>query len=839
MKNHRRKDEMAIWHRASSVVDDDSDYVRADDLLSPSGHFEAIVQSSHDAIISKTLDGIVTSWNPGAQTIFGYGEQEMLGQPLTRLFPPGREHEELFILEKIQNGEKIEHFETVRIKKDGSLIDVSVTISPIRDEQGRVVGASKIARDISNQVLLENAAERFRALVTSSDDAIISKSLQGIVKSWNAGAQRIFGYTAEEMIGQPLLRLFPADREHEELFILEQILAGKKVDHFDTIRVRKDGVHINVSVSISPIRDKQGRIVGASKIARDITQQKCAEENFKLTSSVFTYSSEGIAITDRHGVFIEVNEALTQISGYSREELLGKTYQMFRSGQQGPDVHLKMLSELRQTGNTRAEIWSRRKNGEPYTGLLTISAVQDQHGDAQKYVALFSDITPLRKQQEKLERLTNFDDLTDLPNRLLLLDRLRQAMLMSRHRDQKLAVLYLDLDGFKPINDEHGHDVGDALLIALSRRMSATLRDLDTMARIGGDEFVTVLVDIKSPEQLNAQLERILRACSDPIKVCGRLLQVSASVGVTTYPLDDVDEDQLIRHADMAMCDAKKNGKNRYQLFDAARDAKEKGRDAELRRLTQALNDEEFILHYQPKVNMRTGRIIGMEALIRWQHPQRGLLPPAEFLPLIEDHHLSDDIGVWVIGHALAQMDQWQKIGILVPVSVNLGPRQLQQEQFCATLTGLLQRYPHISPEYLELEILETSALHDIEAVSAIMQACRKLGVQFSIDDFGTGYSSLTYLRRLPAELLKIDQTFVRDMLNDHEDMAIVRGVIGLAEAFHRKVIAEGVETVAHGLKLLELGCELGQGYGISRPLPPEQLPQWMASWTPPAEWLG
>jgi len=677
--------------------------------------FEAIVKSSEDAIISKSLTGVITSWNPGAEAIFGYTESEMIGQRMLRLFPIERQDEEYYILEKILAGEPVSHFETVRIHKSGRPVHVSVSISPLRDKDGNIVGASKIARDITKQVELESAAEQFRALVSSSDDAIITKDINGQICSWNNAAQTIFGYTADEMIGEPMLRLFPEDRVEEESFILGKILAGEKVDHFETVRIRKDGKQIHVSVTISPILDRHGNVVGASKIARDIT--------------------------------------------------------------------------------------------------------------------------PLRRHQEKLEHIAHYDGLTDLPNRLLLTDRLRQAMALCKRGVQQLAVLYLDLDGFKQINDAHGHDVGDALLVALSRRMAGTLREADTLARIGGDEFVAVLMDINSAEKLKRIVGRILCACAEPVMIDGKRLEVTASIGVTTYPHDDADEDQLMRHADLAMYEAKQAGKNRFHVFDAFREAEGKSRHVYVRRLGEALERNELLLHYQPKINMKTNEVVGVEALIRWQHPDRGLLSPSAFLPLIDGHSINEELGLWVIGRALAQMELWRGQGIRMPVSVNLAPNQLQDELFPTILGNMLARYPELDPADLELEVLETSAMLDIEAVSHVMQACRNLGVQFSIDDFGTGYSSLTYLKRLPAKTLKIDQSFVRDMLSDHEDLAIVCGVIGLATAFQRKVIAEGVESEAHGKKLMELGCELAQGYGISRPMPGPKLRQWLAAWNASPAW--
>ncbi|MFT4608717.1 MAG: EAL domain-containing protein (putative c-di-GMP-specific phosphodiesterase class I), partial [Chitinophagales bacterium] len=332
-------------------------------------------------------------------------------------------------------------------------------------------------------------------------------------------------------------------------------------------------------------------------------------------------------------------------------------------------------------------------------------------------------------------------------------------------------------------------------------------------------------------------LEWLLKAASAPVTVGNAVMQVSASIGVTHYPQDGVDADQLIRHADQAMYVAKQAGKNRYHLFDTVHDNSIKIRRESIANIRFALQRREFVLHYQPKVNMHTGEVIGAEALIRWQHPDRGLVPPLDFLPVIEGHAISLELGEWVIDTALSQISQWRSIGLQLSISVNISAYQLQQDNFVSCLEGLLAAHPEVNPRYLELEILETSALSDIGQVFATMNACYNLGVRFALDDFGTGYSSLTYLRRLPAHLIKIDQSFVRDMLEEADDFAIVEGVVGLAKAFQREVIAEGVETIAHGVALLQLGCELGQGYGIARPMPAGDIPEWISSWKVDDSW--
>jgi diguanylate cyclase (GGDEF)-like protein len=456
------------------------------------------------------------------------------------------------------------------------------------------------------------------------------------------------------------------------------------------------------------------------------------------------------------------------------------------------------------------------------------------------FVTLYVDITSNKKHQRELEHLAHFDALTGLPNRVLLADRLRQGMAQTLRRGQQLAVAYLDLDGFKQINDTLGHDLGDQMLVVLANRMKQALRDGDTIARLGGDEFVAVLSDVDGPQGNVPMLKRLLAAVDAPVKLLGQEMMVSASVGVTFFPQShEVDADQLMRQADQAMYQAKQAGKNRYHVFDTEHDRTLRGQRESLMRIDQALAQDELVLHYQPKVNMRTGEVFGVEALIRWLHPEQGLLTPAMFLPAIEGDALAVSVGEWVIRSALAQLAQWQAMGLDLSVSVNVGARQLQQPGFVGFLETALAGQPEVNPGNLEIEVLETSALQDMGRVCDVMVQCVALGVQFSLDDFGTGYSSLTHLRRLPVSQLKIDQSFVSDMLTDPEDLSILVGVLDLSASFHRRAIAEGVETVAHGCMLLQLGCDFAQGYGIARPMPAADLAAWLAHWRPDPLWQG
>ena len=569
----------------------------------------------------------------------------------------------------------------------------------------------------------------------------------------------------------------------------------------------------------------------------DIAAGRDAEIRLKLAASVFTHAREGIAITDATGTILEVNDTFARITGYSRKQAVGHNPRILNSGRQSPEYYTAMWRALAEKGDWSGEIWNRRRDGEIHAQMLTISAVRDATGKTQNYVALFTDIAEIKEHQQRLEYMAHYDALTSLPNRVLLADRLRQAFAQCQQRGDSLAVLYLDLDGFKSVNDQYGHDVGDELLIAITKRMKTALREGDTLGRIGGDEFIAVLIDLERMEDCEPMIARLLQAASDPVTIGDAELQVSVSIGVTLYPQDRSDADRLIRHADQAMYQAKLAGKNRYHLFDVAQEAAMRVQQESLDHIRRALVRHEFMLYYQPKVNMRTGDVVGAEALIRWNHPIRGLLSPAAFLPVIENHLLGVELGEWVIDAALSQMSAWHTKGLDIAVSVNIGAHQLQQGDFVQRLSELLAAHPDVHPGSLELEVLETSELEDAMKVSETMRACCALGVTFALDDFGTGYSSLTYLKRLPAKVLKIDQSFVRNMLEDSDDLAIVDAVVRLAATFRRKVIAEGVETIDHGELLLALGCELAQGYVIARPMPGGELPGWVATWRPDVTW--
>jgi len=562
-------------------------------------------------------------------------------------------------------------------------------------------------------------------------------------------------------------------------------------------------------------------------------------ERMSLSASVFNHAHDGIFITDAKARIIEINPAFTKVTGYVREAALGRTPQAlgFAIYDSRFFEELLQVTDHDEAGEWRGETWNKRANGDVYAAWLDMFTVRNHERQIINYVGLFSDITDAKAQQQNLERMAYHDPLTQLPNRVLLSDRLQQALARAQRSGELLAVCCLDLDGFKPVNDTLGHDAGDQLLVQLAARMTDCLRESDTVGRLGGDEFAVLLCGLRSIDECKVALERLLDTIKTPYNLNGETVSVSSSIGYTVFPADDSEPDTLLRHADHAMYQAKLNGGSRIHQFDADYDRQFRGLRQDRERIEAALPKNEFCLYYQPKVDMQHGVVVGMEALIRWQHPELGLRPPAAFLPIIEDTDFSITLGEWVIREALGQISRWRNAGFDLPVSINISAKHIIQHDFTERLTLFLAEFPDVEPSRLEFEITETAAIEDIGCVVSTINSCKALGVTFALDDFGVGYSSLTYLRRLPVATIKVDQSFVRDMLHDVDDLAMVACVISLGRDFRCKVVAEGVETPEHGLELLRMGCTIAQGYGIARPMPAADVTAWIEAYQPNASW--
>ena len=716
---------------------------------------------------------------------------------------------------------------------------------PMRNAQGHVVGYYVLGTDITGRVQSERALreseQRLQRVLEGANQGYWDWNLQTDKFQVSARWETMLGYAAGEMQVTPdsWAELVHPDDLPEALASIARHKRGDSELHEAEIRLKaKDGSWHWIRTSGRIVsRGPHGEPLMMSGTHTDISEHRQMELARREATAVFENSYEGILVANAEGIITRVNSAFTRITGYTQVEVEGRSPRMLSSGRHDARFFQEFWRALAEQGLWRGEIWNKRKNGDIFAVLQSVAVVRDGKGQVQHYVSVFADISQLKAHEAELDRVANYDSLTLLPNRRLLSDRLKQAILRSDRGGKSCAICFLDLDGFKAINDTLGHAVGDQVLIGVAHQLTHILRAEDTLARLGGDEFVVLLSEVASAEECTLILERMLEAVRLPIAVNEHQVHLSASIGVSLYPSDNADPDILLRHADMAMYLAKQAGKNRYQLFDPEIDRIAQNHREYLSQMQSALQRREFVLYYQPKVDLVSGAVMGAEALIRWQHPERGLLPPAEFLPHLNGSNLEGLFGEWVIDTALEQMRRWREQGLDIKVSVNISANHLLQPVFAERLGQALERHADVEPAQLELEVLESAALTDMDQAVEILERCMELGVQFSLDDFGTGYSSLTYLRKLPVHTLKIDQSFVRDMLVDPDDLGIVRGIIELANAFNREVVAEGVETLAHGALLRAMGCRVVQGYGVARPMPAAMLPGWCADWLRQGQW--
>lgn len=542
--------------------------------------------------------------------------------------------------------------------------------------------------------------------------------------------------------------------------------------------------------------------------------------------------------TDLAGNITYANAQFCAVSGYSLQELLGANHRLVNSGHHPPEFFDDLWHTIANGRVWRGDICNRNKNGELYWVSSTILPLLDPVTSLPlKYISIRFEVTEQRHLMQTLQFQAQHDVLTGLANRQLLHQRLNQALSGEAHLSRQVGVCLLDLDGFKAVNDRLGHHCGDTLLKRVAQRLTDAVRGHDLVARLGGDEFVILLTELRDRAEAQGIVERALAALARPYLIDDDTVELSASAGLTLYPQDDASADTLLRHADHALYQAKQSGRNRLHLFDVNENINTTAHYQMLASVTQALANDELVLYFQPKVNMRHGTVVGFEALLRWQHPRDGLVPPLSFLPLVEDSDLIIDIGEWVIERALTQLARWAKAGQVWPVSVNIAARHFHQANFVARLQTLLARHPSVPPQWLNIELLESVALEDIQQVSQTMAACNALGVSLSLDDFGTGYSSLSYLKRLPTKVLKIDRSFVRDILDDKDDLALTEAIIALSVVFSRDVVAEGVENAEQGVLLMRLGCDVGQGYGIARPMPADEVIAWVQHFQPDPKW--
>jgi diguanylate cyclase (GGDEF)-like protein/PAS domain S-box-containing protein len=732
------------------------------------------------------------------------------------------------------------------IRADGRKVWVRARGEPVLHE-GTVTGMRGVLQDIDeakrSEQRLRHSEDRFSRIFHLMPYPMgMTRQSDGAYVEVNPAWEQVLGFTREQAVGSSAIKLgiFEA---HDRARLIEVTRQAGQLDAYEVKIITRSGEERTVLQSMRAT-EFDGEACWLFAL-HDITDRKRSEEQVREREALLSLTISAAAL----GLW-DWDLQTGMVHGDAR----WRTLRGAAAGDaEAPAVHWTTAVAADALPGISAEVARHAAHRDtPFDATWKVMLPQegarwirnlgkiighDGAGQPARMLGVAIDVTPQRVQEELLQKLAHYDALTGLPNRVLLAQRLQDSMAQARVHGTQLGVAYLDLDGFKPVNDRLGHGAGDRLLVVVAGRLSRALRPQDCVARLGGDEFVILMPGLATHADGERLLQRVMESISSPYTLDTERVTVTASIGYTVFPSDDADADTLLRHADQAMYAAKQAGRNRFHQFDAAQERAQREQREQGLRLREALAQSQFVLFLQPKVVMQTGQVVGAEALARWQHPERGLLPPGAFLPLLDGTELEIVFGEWVVEEALAQLERLLDAGLDMPVSVNISAQQLQHPGFAAWMVQCLARHPRVAPSLLELEITESAALYDLPAVNATLARLRALGVAVSLDDFGTGYSSLTYLRRLPMDTLKIDQSFVQGMMADQGDRAIVQGVIGLAQSFGCQVIAEGVETIEQGQLLLQLGCAHAQGYCIARPMPIDAFIDWTRHWQPPAAW--
>ncbi|PLY17002.1 MAG: two-component system response regulator [Sedimenticola sp.] len=783
-------------------------------------------------IQENNVEGVITYSNSAHHRILGKAPGSLLGQPIwhAEINEQNRQKLRDYLRYLVAEQPQPEPYVTRNFRDDGREVTLEINWNYQRNDAGAVTGFISVISDITEQKHIEDqlalANVEWTLAMDQIDDVIYLLDMQRRLMRANQAFYRMVNSDPKHCIGRHIVDLIHPEGEKEACPVCQAQEAQREV----VITLEPDDFN---NPSDKPlelrqklVRDNSGQATSMLVSLHDLSRARQVEETLRLAASVFENTDEGVVITDAQGKILEVNRAFTEILGYTRDEVIGRNPRLWQSLRHDESFYRNMWLSLTETGQWRGELWNRRKDGSVFPEWQTISSVTDEEGRLTHYVGVFSDISQIKHSQEQLDHLAHHDALTDLPNRLLLNERLEQAIRHAERNASKLAVIFLDLDLFKHINDSLGHPAGDSLLQKVAAKLVQTVRQGDTVARIGGDEFVLLLEEIDIADNVVVAAEKLMAIFAEPFQLGDQGIRITASLGITLYPRDGKDSASLLRNADAAMYRAKEEGRNTYQFYteELTRNAFE--RVLLENNLRQAISREELRLVYQPQVDLQSGQIIGVEALIRWQHPELGIISPIKFIPLAEESGLIHSIGEWVLRTACRQGRDWLERGIdFGSIAVNVAGHQIQRGNLPEDVKKILAetRFPS---SQLELEVTEGFIMQQADFAIRQLMTLRQMGVTLAIDDFGTGYSSLSYLKQLPIHKLKIDQSFVRDIPEDPNDMAIADAIIAMGKSLGLTVIAEGVETQEQANFLKAAGCQEAQGYLYSRPITADELEQ-------------
>lgn len=768
--------------------------------------YKAIVKSSNDAIISKNLEGIITSWNPAAELIFGFTKREIIGQSVLTLFPPHKIDEEQAILAAIKRGDSVEHYRTQRCHKDGHIIDILVTVSPIIDAQGKICGASKIVKDISQQVKAETDLKQYQAIVNHSEDMIVSFDLRNMITRVNKSVHRLTGFSTEQLVNKPVDTLICLDDSVDFSVISTRIIQGESVAHFRCNIMDQSDHLIAVSISVSPVFNDHDAIIGGAIIARDIRDVLKSEQQLAHYQSLVHSSEDAIVSKSLDCEVTSWNKAAERLFGYKEEEIIGKPITLLFPAERLEEEN-KLIKSVRNGKPVRHFRTTRlHKNGTKIFVSVSLSAIYNDNNELCGFSKIVRDISHEIKHEQEVWHLANYDSLTGLLNRMGIQSCIEELAQLSQLRNRKFALFYLDLDGFKFYNDHFGHEFGDKLLVAVSENLRAAIRKSDEVGRIGGDEFVICMMGFEQIEDVKKSLQNIIAAVRRISRIDEVDVTLTASIGVSVFPDDGRTCKSLLSKADHAMYSAKEQGKDKFEFFSGALETSMREDNSLVRELRGAIIRNELELAYHPIICAKTQKVSKVEALVRWNHPNLGFIPPDTFIPIAEKFGLIQELDAWVSDKALAQLQRWTGLfGLDFQISLNKSPFELLDEDACVNdMLSKLHQYGTQSGNVV-IEITEHALVSESVTAGNILRQYHELGLELAIDDFGTGYSSLSYLKYFPIKYLKLDKSFISSFLTNETDKALVEGVLAIAAKLGIKVVAEGVETKAQYERLLEL----------------------------------
>jgi diguanylate cyclase (GGDEF)-like protein/PAS domain S-box-containing protein len=794
----------------------------------------ATINAALDAVVHMDSAGIITRWNNQAEKIFGWPQVEAVGRMLHEtIIPPQYREAHIRGMEHfLASGEGSllnKRIEMTALHRNGHEFPIELSITPLK--MAGQYEFSAFIRDITERKQIEAALRaselRLREITELMPVTLFVKDAASRFIMLNKAGESQFGVTLDELRGTDGSQFFPAEQMTHFLATDAKVFAtGRVVDIEEIVWNVEQKQNRQIRTLKKPLYDETGAPLYLICMTIDITEHKQLLDSLRLSSLVLENSSEGMLVTDENNLIIAVNPAFSSITGYSFDEVQGKNPKILSSGRQDKAFYQAMWQELNTTGHWQGEIWDKRKNGEIYAKFLTINTIRNEAGSVYRYVALFTDITEKKQSDELIWRQANFDMLTELPNRQMFSDRLKQEIMKSERAHLPLALLLIDLDEFKEVNDTLGHAMGDILLQEAALRIADCVRATDTVARLGGDEFTVVLSQLADNTRAEDIAQKILAKLAEPYHLGSKVTYISASIGITLYPNDATDIESLIKNADQAMYLSKSQGRNRFSYFTPALQEMAQKRLGLTNDLRGALAANQFQVYYQPIVELATGNIHKAEALIRWHHPERGMVSPAEFIPLAEETGLIVEIGFWVFKEAVHQVSHWKKLfNEAFQISVNRSPVQFQNHlglNYLPIITYLDEL--QLSGRSIVFEITEGLLLDAHSGVTDTLIKFRDEGIQVALDDFGTGYSALSYLKKFDIDYLKIDKSFVDHMATDASDLALCEAIIVMAHKLGLKVIAEGVETEAQRRLLADSGCDYAQGYLFSKPVPPEEF---------------